>query len=409
MLATKINRSQAGLFLVISYLLWASVTIRWITELVEAQHPQILLISAMLLLYGLLLGLEPWITKNSPWRSHAYLGVQTLLAFSAIYFYYQLDFFAILLLPVGGQAALLFPRRTAAVWVGVLMILNVIGQINQFGWPEALTFILLYTAALIFVAAFSARTIQADEARSQAELLLAELQQANLRLQELAGQAEELATAKERNRLARDLHDSVAQTLYGITLQTEAASRQLAAGKPELAAEYLQEIRHSTLQTLAETRLLIFELRPPILEEIGLSAAIRTRLDSVEARSGLRVDAALEDIGGLPPEIEVGLYRIAQEALNNVLKHAQAKCVQVAINRRAERLTLEISDDGAGLPLPATDSPEADSVWSEEGRIPLRGGLGLQSMAERVEQIGGKLTISGSPDQGVSIKVEVPL
>jgi signal transduction histidine kinase len=277
------------------------------------------------------------------------------------------------------------------------MFLNVIGQINQFGWPEALTFILLYSAALIFVAAFSARTIQAEEARARAESLLVELQQANQRLQELAGQAEELAIAKERNRLARDLHDSVAQTLYGLTLQSEAASRQLAAGKIDRVAEYLQEIRQSTLQTLGETRLLIFELRPPILEEIGLNAAIRARLEAVEARSGLKVEADLQDIGRLPSLTEVGLYRIAQEALNNILKHSQAKSVQVALYRRADFVTLEISDDGVGI----ADLP------AEVNRFP-RGGLGLKGMAERAEQIGGKLSLSGSPGQGVTIKIEVP-
>jgi signal transduction histidine kinase len=395
--AKPIPRPQAGLFLIISYLLWASVSLRWMNELVEAQHPQTVLVGGMLLLYGILLGLEPWLTGRVSWRSHLYLGVQTLLAFGAIYFYYQLDFFAILLLPVAGQAAFLFPRRTAAAWVAILMVLNVIGQINQFGWPEALTFILLYSAALIFVTAFSARTIQAEQARARAESLLVELQQANHRLQELAGQAEELAIARERNRLACDLHDSVAQTLYGLTLQSEAASRQLAAGKTERVAEYLREIRQSTLQTLGETRLLIFELRPPILEEIGLSAALRARLDAVETRSGLMVKADLEDIGRLPPSTEVGLYRIAQEALNNILKHAQAKSVQVALHRQPGSIQLQICDDGVGLDdLQAGDSPVSP------------GGLGLKGMAERAEQIGGKLELSGFSGQGVKIKIEVP-
>lgn len=422
------QRPQAGLFLIISYLLWGSVALRWITELAEAHHPQIVLVGSMLLLYGLFLGLEPWITGNIPWRGHLYLAAQTLLAFGAIFFFYQLDFFAILLLPVGGQAVFLFPgssgssensvrsvgaplqgfpktffrRRTAAIWVSILMLLNVIGQINQFGWPAALTFILLYSAALVFVAAFSARTVQAEAARAQAETLLAELQQANHQLQELAGQAEELATAKERNRLARDLHNSVAQTLYGLTLQSEAASRQLAIGQTGRAAQYLQEIRQSTLQTLGEICLLIFELRPPILAEIGLSAALRARLEAVEARSGLQVETALEDVGRLPSAMEVGLYRIAQEALNNILKHAHAKCVHVTLHRRDNSLTLEVHDDGVGMPAELTDLPGRGGHGSHSG-------LGLQSMAERAELIGARLAISGQPGQGMSIKVEVPL
>jgi signal transduction histidine kinase len=134
-----------------------------------------------------------------------------------------------------------------------------------------------------------ANITNASDARRRSEQLLAELQEAHQQLQTYAGQAEELAIANERTRLARDLHDSVAQTLYGLTLQAEAASRKMAAGQDEAVQAHLQAIREDARQTLQETRLLIFELRPPILEEAGLAAAIKARIDTVEARGGTAV------------------------------------------------------------------------------------------------------------------------
>ncbi len=169
-----------------------------------------------------------------------------------------------------------------------------IGQTIQFGWPAGLPFILLYAGGLVFVAAFSTLTLSAEDARQQSERLLLELQAAHQQLQEYAGQAEELAVAQERNRLARDLHDSVAQTLYGLTLQSEAASRKLTAGDLTAVEDYLLAMRQSAQQTLQETRLLIYELRPPILGKEGL-ATVYTHVSNILAKLHLasRTQAAL--------------------------------------------------------------------------------------------------------------------
>jgi signal transduction histidine kinase len=387
------QRPYAALFLPISYLIWAAVTIRWITEFVEQNHPQTALVTGILLLFGLLLGLEPLITRGSSLRAHLYLAFQATLIFVASLLHYELDFFALLYLPLCGQAVFLFPRPTDLIWVGILVLATIVGQIIQFGWPEALSFVVLYTAGLLFVAAFSTITQEADAARKRSEELLSQLQVANEQLLNYADQAEKLAIANERNRLARDLHDSVAQTLYGLTLQSETASRQLAVGQTEAAQAELRAMGDSAQETLQETRLLIFELRPPILEAEGLAVALQARLDAVEARSGMAVHADLKTIGRLPAEVEVGLYRIAQEALNNVMKHAQAGRVWVSLASKDGRLALEVRDDGLGFE-PDSAAPAA--------------GLGLQSMAERAEQIGAELTLKSAPDQGASVLVELP-
>jgi signal transduction histidine kinase len=386
-------RQEPLLFLVVSYLLWASVALRWIGEYIEQNHPLTGLVSAMLALFGILLGLEPLLTRGIPWRAHLYLLFQTGLVFVATLFYFQLDFFAILFLPLCGQAMFLFPRRTAIGWVIVLSVVMFVGQIIQFGWPGGLPFFLLYFAGLVFVAAFSILMLQAQAARQHSEVLLGELRDAHQQLQQYAGQAEELAVARERNRLARELHDSVAQTLYGLTLQSEAASRKLAAGDTGTVEAYLREFRESARQTLQETRLLIYELRPPLVEQEGLPVALLTRLEAVEQRSGLSVEADLPEIERPPLEVEVGLYRIAQEALNNTLKHAGAQQVGVSLTQEEGLLRLVVRDDGCGF---------------EPGAVNSGGGMGLQNMRERAAQLGGKLELTSAPGAGTTLEVEVP-
>jgi signal transduction histidine kinase len=211
----------------------------------------------------------------------------------------------------------------------------------------------------------------------------------NARLYE---QAQQLAIMKERNRLARDLHDSVTQALYGVTLYAEAGARQLLSGDWEMAAEHLGEIQTTAQESLREMRLLIFELRLPMLKTEGLTAALQARLDSVEARVGMETDFRVEGDGRLSPEVEEGLYRIAQEALNNTLKHAQARKVTVLLHHNQRTVTLEICDDGKGF----------EPMEAREG-----GGFGLRGMEERATRMGGNLTVDSKLGKGTNVKVEV--
>jgi len=381
--------SYAPSLLIVSFAIWIAVSLRWILVFIEQEHPYIWLLSAMLAAYGILLGLQSFIIKGSPIRAHIYFGTQSVLIIGAMLLWYEMDFFAALFLPLGGQAMFLFPRKTAQTWVIVFGVAIVIGQFIQFRRLEALSFSFLYLAGLLLIASFSTLMLRTNEARIQSDRLLDELQKAHGQLQEYAGQAEELATAKERNRLARELHDSVAQTLYGLTLQAEAAARELNNGQIDKAAEQMREIRDSAQQTLQETRLLIFELRPPILEQEGLVSALRNRLESVESRSGLKTQIQLQEVKQLPAEVEAGLYGISNEALNNILKHAHATIVKVSLKKQAGKIVLEIQDNGVGFDV--------------DGTV---GGMGLNGMKERAEQFGGDLQIQSGAN-GTIIRVEV--
>ncbi len=210
----------------------------------------------------------------------------------------------------------------------------------------------------------------------------------------LFDQAEQAAILEERQRLARDLHDSVTQSLYGVTMFAEAAARLLKSNQIELAAGHLRELRSTAQEALQEMRLLIFELRPSVLEEAGLAAALQTRLEAVERRSGLVTELKVEGTQAQPltSKVEEGLYRLAQEALNNILKHAHARHVTVCLHHRPQGVRLEISDDGSGFDLAA---------------IRQRAGLGLRGMEERARQLGAALTVASQPGQGTKIIVEV--
>ncbi|MGQ9779560.1 MAG: HAMP domain-containing sensor histidine kinase [Bacillota bacterium] len=211
-------------------------------------------------------------------------------------------------------------------------------------------------------------------------------------IQDLLQDRARLAVVEERNRLARDLHDSLTQAIYSLNLYSEAAGRLLAAGEIQTAAAHLAEIRTAARQALREMRLLVFALRPPALEQEGLVAALQARLEAVEARAGIQAELKAEGIGRLAPAIEEGLYRIAQEALNNTLKHAQAGRVTVSLRREGGFVVMEIADDGIGF---------------DAGKGEGQGGLGLAGMAERAAALGGRLTIESVPGGGTVVRVEV--
>jgi signal transduction histidine kinase len=224
------------------------------------------------------------------------------------------------------------------------------------------------------------------------ELMQALASQAGVAIQNarLYEQARQVAVMEERQRLSRELHDSVTQALYGISLYAEAASGHFARKQLDKVQQYLTDIKNTAQESLADMRLMIFELRHPLLEKEGLVPVLQARLYSVEKRAGhnATLESALDQ--RLPSAIEVGLYRIANEALNNALKHAHARNVTVRLMQEGSSVTLEIADDGIGF-LP--------SAAGGQGR------LGLTTMRERALAEGWDLSIDSAPGKGTSIRI----
>ena len=155
-----------------------------------------------------------------------------------------------------------------------------------------------------------------------------------LETQRLRRQAEEMAVLAERQRLARDLHDSVTQSLYSLTLFSRSGREAAADGDTQRLQESLASLEHNTLHALREMCLLLYELRPADLAREGFQRAVELRLNTVERRAGLRLDVAMDQLPALPPSWESDLYHIIVEALNNVVKHAAAGRVRLLRARR---------------------------------------------------------------------------
>jgi signal transduction histidine kinase len=202
---------------------------------------------------------------------------------------------------------------------------------------------------------------------------------------------------KERNRLARELHDSVTQTIFSMTLTAE-STRILLERDPTRVAAQLDHLLELAQSALAEMRSLISHLRPKTVAEEGLVPALRRHIAERGSQDGLIVALHLEEYEEdkrLPPETEEALFSIVQEALNNVVKHAQIDQAEVRLRLGNESVSLLIKDSGAGF-----DTTRASSGTSH---------LGLTSMRERVRVLGDTLEIEARPGAGTQIKIEVPL
>lgn len=202
-------------------------------------------------------------------------------------------------------------------------------------------------------------------------------------------EAQAQSAIEERLRLARDLHDSVTQTLYSLTLIAEATRRLAQNGKLDQVITQTERLGELSQQSLKEMRLLLFELRLPVLEREGLAKALQHRLDAVEKRSGVDATLTVEAVDRLPVLIEEGFFYIAHEALNNSLKHAAATKTTVSLCALDGIVELEVMDNGKGFDI--------ESV-SESG-------MGLTNLRERANKLKAQLEIISIPEKGTTIKV----
>jgi len=247
---------------------------------------------------------------------------------------------------------------------------------------------LVFVRSLLFALVGYVVTRLMKEQRSQREALA----RANAKLARYAAALEQLATSRERNRLARELHDTLAHTLSAVAVQLEATSA-LWDDDPPTARAMLEQSLAATREGLSEARRAIHALRAAPLQDLGLALAIRTLAQSVAARAGLALDLhAPERIDDLEPEIEQAMYRIANETLTNVTRHAGARRLTVRLDQTDSQLTLTISDDGCGFDAA---SPPHDDQY------------GLQGMRERAEMIGGTLEIESQPGEGTTVRLTV--
>jgi signal transduction histidine kinase len=318
---------------------------------------------------------------------------QLLTPSFGIWFWQPDPFFYVLLILVAWQydfrAVLLFTLGTSTLEIGLnLLFPEQIVIIDQFEGISnqmiTISSIILRTFSFLIIGFVITRLMSAQRRQRKA------LAEANVKLVQYASTVEQLTISRERNRLSRELHDTLAHTLSALVVQLDAV---VAVWEPipERAREMMEGMLKTTRKGLDETRRALRALRAAPLEEMGLVLALKTLAEDFAARNGMSLDLDVpEDINSLPPEVEHGFYRVAQEALENVIQHAGAKLVQVRLEQSEARLTLTVADDGRGFDT-AQEATEHQ--------------LGLQGMYERAELLGAEIEVNSEMEKGTLVRL----
>jgi signal transduction histidine kinase len=345
----------------------------------------------------ILLVSEPALSRKWPVRKYGgyftiYLIVQSALICMLLATLDRKDFFAILFAILSMQVMYRYRPRIGRVCVGLFAPMMMLSMTPSFSISEASALTLIYTGLDIFVAFYSRATQRALAVRAQNQVMAEELEANNRQLEAYAQQLEQLAAARERLHLARELHDSVTQTIFSMNLTTQSAL-VLLERDPGRVAGQLDHLNQLAQSALSEMRVLIAELRPEPAPEGGLAAALRQHIASRPLPEGLSVALEAEGDQPLQPVEEQGLFRIAQEAINNVVKHSCASKATIRLHQ-AEPFWIEIEDNGQGF----------DFMSPQTGSHP-GGQVGLPGMRERAAEIGWNLQVITSPGAGTRIQV----
>ncbi len=322
----------------------------------------------------------------------AYLAVQTVIvALLMVAVPEATSLLPILFFLLSAVAMMFLRRKEGLGWITVFVLVTAMFFVRSWAVRDGLVALLPYVGGFLFFGAFGYALTEAEEAREESQRLLADLQEAHRRLQEYTKQAEELAAAREREQLARDLHDTLGHRLTVAAVNLEAA-RRLVRANPGKAEEVIGSAREQVREALSELRSTVATLRHPMPLE-SLPGALRNLVDRFSDATGIWVSLeAPRDRLPISQAERLALYRVAQEALTNVQRHARAGRVWVKLRSGGGQAVLTVEDDGVGVPPGA------------EGR-----GFGLRGMRERMERLGGTLSVEVRGEGGTRLEASLPL
>jgi len=357
---------------------------------------RLVVFTALIMAHGILYWLGPWLAKT---RRHLviYCAVQATLVL-AIGLLTSNHWLVMGLYPAltGLSVGAFWPdlRATILAALGCLTLMA-FNLIVSFGFQEAIQFLPFIAIMMPFVVIYVALFARQVKARERAQMLLSELEAAHRQLQEYAGQVEELTIIQERERMARELHDTLAQGVAGLIMQLEAVDSHLENEKTVRAQEVVQQAMRRARTTLDEARRAIRALRPAALEQGNLIDALGQVVDKFAAESA--VQAAFEvETGplGVSPEAAQEILRIVQEGLSNAARHAGASHVLVRLAEKEGLLRVVVQDDGVGF---------------EPGEVAAPDRFGLAGMEERARRLGGALRVKSERGKGTRVTLEVAL
>ncbi len=385
------TRRENSWFLVTSYVVLVAAGVVGLRFDPPATAGLRLVIVSLLAAIAILQLLQP--RERCPaWKNHLYLGAHGGLVAALMFLQPGWTMYPVLYVTPIVWAVLRLPLRLAVGWISAFTLATAASFAVGMNPGEGLVALFLYGVLYGFMGAFAGVLARADAARRESQALLAELRQAHEQLREYALRAEELAVVEERNRLAREMHDTLGHRLTVASVQLEAVER-LGLTDWERAATLVRTVREQVREALAELRGTVAALRAPIAADLHLRSALRRLTDDFELATGLTVHRVLPDeMPPLPDAHRLTLFRAAQEALTNVQKHAEAGQVWMVLSAGEGAVALLVSDDGRGI-APGTG----------------RTGFGLQGLRERAGQLGGELHLEPRPGGGTQLSCCLPM
>jgi NarL family two-component system sensor histidine kinase YdfH len=358
-----------------------------------AQKPITLIVFTLLVSIHLALHwfLEYISERSSLWIA-GYIIIQGLLAFLISMISGTVGMvFALFMGLIGESVGLLGIKRWGLVSLAYFLLLSMASfayfvGFNSLGWWALGTI-----PIVIFIVIYVTLYVRQSEARTQAQALLHDLERANQQLSEYADRVEDLTIANERQRMARELHDTLSQGLAGLILQLEAADANLVSNRTEKARDIILQSMEQARTTLEASRRAIDNLRQP--EPVGLEEAIRRETSHFSDISGIPCELTLDISQPVSDLIRDAIIRSVAEALNNIARHADAHRANLAAMIKDYDLNLTIKDDGKGF---------------DPDHIPA-GHYGILGIRERIRLAGGQLEIMSAPNKGTTLTIQIPI
>lgn len=376
-------------FVLVGLYIWSIINVETLH-----QPPIFIFFTALMLIH---LGLH-WslvlILSRPAWWDSSYLVLQGILAFIIIYLGGNIGVLFGLYMALIGESIGVFrkDRLRLAISLAYYILLSLasyyltMGPGNVFGW--ALFVLPMSLFVIIYVVLYSRQ----GEARERAQALAAELETANRHLSEYAARVEDLTIANERQRMARELHDTLSQGLAGLILQLEAVDARLTHDQPERAQEIVRDAMERARATLADARRAIGDLREPT-DFISLDDAIRREADRFTQATSILCEIQFQPEAAIPDSLYEPILRIVIEALTNIERHAQATKAELNLSTNRDELCVEVWDNGVGFDTSKTDA----------------GHYGLLGMRERARLAGGRLEVQSEAEKGTRLTLHLPI
>ena len=347
------------------------------------------------IVHGTLYWSSPYLTLHRRWMIPYFL-VQGIIVFTINLITHNQGMLIGLYLALSGAAVgIIEDLRKAAIPVAAYAILASVNQVLTWGWESLGGWLILFGPMMFFVVVYVVMFTRETQARRRTQQLLQELEIAHQQLAEYATRVEELTLVAERQRMARELHDTLAQGLAGLILQLEAADAHIARSNSEKAQLIIQQGMERARATLADARRAIGDLRTIAFSPDDLILVVREEVDRFTAATGIPCTVDLAPPPVIPVVICEHARRVVSEGLTNVARHAQASRVWLVLGEQDDMLELVLRDDGVG--------------FSQIGEAEASDHYGLIGMGERARLAGGSLEVTSAPDKGTTLKLRLPL